>query len=301
MATEPVLTDGQIDLCGTVIGSGTTVNLIEITGLGRPPVRDNDLDQPGHDGAWPGPDYFAPRSVQIDAAIKTPGDPTACETMLATLQQPAFDPAVRLTGGATTHLRIKRPGRPTKRLEGRLRRLDAEYAQVKHGYMPLDIEFVATDPTWYADTETVTEIPLGWLTGGGFAAPVTAPIYVQDGATAADRPGWATNTGTADAWPIIRITGPCSNVTIIHAESGRTLAMPTLTLTAGQWVEIDTRPGHRTVTRETGGNAASLLTPASRIDLFSLPPGTSEMRWTAFDHTNTARMRLTWRDAYTAL
>jgi len=25
------------------------------------------------------------------------------------------------------------------------------------------------------------------------------------------------------------------------------------------------------------------------------------MRWTGFDNTNTARMRLTWRDAYTAL
>jgi len=25
------------------------------------------------------------------------------------------------------------------------------------------------------------------------------------------------------------------------------------------------------------------------------------MRWTAFDATNTARLRLTWRDAYTAL
>ncbi len=77
--------------------------------------------------------------------------------------------------------------------------------------------------------------------------------------------------------------------------------LPALTLTVGQWIEIDTRPGYRTITRENGGNALTLLAPASRIDLFSLPPGTSEMRWTAFDNTNTARMRLTWRDAYTAL
>ena len=113
--------------------------------------------------------------------------------------------------------------------------------------------------------------------------------------------GAVTNNGTANTWPVIRITGPCANVSVIHVASGRTLALPTLTLTAGQWVELDTRPGYRTVTRENGGNASAHLSPGSRIDQFYLPPGTSEMRWTAFDSTLTARMRVTWRDAYTAL
>ncbi|MET9436866.1 hypothetical protein [Streptomyces sp. NPDC006551] len=295
------LTTGQLDLGGIVIGKNTAVQIIDITGLGRPPVRDNDHAQPSADGAWPGPDYFASRQVQIDAAIKTPGDRAAALDLLAALQQPSHTPVVRLAAGTTQALRISWPGRPVKRLEGRLRRLDAEVGRAIHGYIPLDIEWVATDPTWYADTETTTELPLGWLTGGGFTAPVTAPIYVQDGTVAADRPGWVTNNGDADAWPVIRITGPCTQATITHVETGRVLALPTLNLTAGQWVEIDTRPGHRTVTRENGGNATTLLSPASRIDLFSIPPGQSEMRWTAFDHTNTARLRLTWRDAYTAL
>ncbi|MFC8008652.1 phage distal tail protein [Streptomyces cinereoruber] len=299
--SDPILTEGQLDLAGTVIGKGTLVQIREITGLGRPPVRDNDADQPSLDGAWPGPDYYATRPVQIDAAIRIPGNRTAALDLLATLQQPAHASAVRLTSGATQALRIAWPGRPIKRLNGRLRRLDPNLEKSIFGFIPIDIEFAATDPLWYADTETVTEIPLGWLTGGGVAAPVTAPIYVQDGTVAADRPGWVTNAGTADTWPIIRITGPCAQVTITHVATGRTLQLPTLNLLAGQWVEIDTRPGYRTVTRENGGNALSLLSPASRIDRFALPPGTSEMRWTAFDATNTARMRLTWRDAYTAL
>lgn len=295
------LIDGQIDLGGVLIGKGTTVNIIEMTGLGRPPVRDNDVDQPSMDGSWAGPDYWTSRQVQIDAAIRTPGDREACEAMLAILLQAYADPAVRLSGGAGIPLRIKRPGRPVKRLTGRVRKVDPEYAKVIYGYMPVDIEYVAHDPVWYADEESTTEIPLGWLTGGGFRAPVVAPIFVQDGAIAADRPGWVTNTGTTDAWPVIRITGPCATVTVIHADSGRQLSFPTLDLDAGQWIEIDTRPGYRTVTRENGGNASTLMSPSSRIDLFSLPPGQSEMRWTAFDSTNTARMRLTWRNAYTAL
>ncbi|MER6602605.1 hypothetical protein [Streptomyces parvus] len=295
------LTDWQYELGGVLMGAGTPIQVIETTGLGRPPVRDADVDQPSMDGVFAGPDYYAARQVQIDAAIRIPGDPAACHDVVAALQVNADDPAVRLAGGVTMPLRILRPGRPVKRLDGRLRRVDPEYKQVIHGYVPLDLEFIATDPGFYADEETTTEIPLGWLTGGGFAAPVVAPIYVQSGTTAADRPGWAHNQGTGHAWPVIRITGPVANVSVIHSTSGRRLDMPTLNLTAGQWVEIDTRPGYRTVTRENGGNASTLLTPASRIDLFSLPPGPSEFRWTGFDNTNSSRLRLTWRDAYTAL
>lgn len=295
------LDDFQYDLGGVVIGAGTTVNVIETTGLGRPPVRESDVDQPSMDGQFAGPDYWAGRSIQFDAAIKTPGDPGACHDMVAALQAVTDAASVRLVGGQGMALRVKRPGRLVKRLTVRARRLDPEYRQVIHGYVPLDMEFLAHDPTWYADEESTTELPLGWLTGGGFAAPVEAPIFVQDGTVAADRPGWVTNGGDADAWPVLRIFGPCSNVTITHVASGRFLALPTLNLDAGRWVEIDTRPGYRTVTWDNGGNASTYLSPGSRIDLFALPPGMSEMRWTAFDSTNSARLRVTWRDAYIAL
>ncbi|MET9053303.1 hypothetical protein ABZW50_19375 [Streptomyces bacillaris] len=295
------LTDWQYELGGVLMGAGTPIMVRETTGLGRPPVRDADVDQPSMDGVFPGPDYYAARQVQIDAAIRIPGDPAACHDVVAALQAGADDPAVRLAGGVTMPLRILRPGRPVKRLNGRLRRIDPEYARVAHGFVPVDIEFVATDAGFYADEESTTEIPLGWLTGGGFRAPFVAPIFVKSGTAAAERPGWARNEGTRNTWPVIRITGPVSNVSVINATTGRRLDLPTLSLTTGQWVEIDTRPGYRTVRRENGGNATTLLTPASRIDLFSLPPGGSEMRWTGVDPTNASRLRLTWRDAYIAL
>lgn len=295
------LVDWQYDLAGALMGAGTSVNVIEVTGLGRPPVRDNDTPQPSADGVFPGPDYWDGRQVQFDAAIKTVGDPAAAHDVLAALQAGAVDPSVRLAGGETITLRIKRPGRPTKVLNGRLRKLDAEFAQVIHGYVPLDIEFLATDPLFYGDTDQTVEIPLGWLSGGGFTAPVAAPIYVSAASGAADRPGWVVNSGNTPTYPVIRITGPCSNVTVIHAESGRVLQLPTLSLTAGQWVELDARPGRVSVVDQNGGNAESYLSAASRLDLFTLPPGQTELRWTATDPTNTSRLRLTWRDAYTAL
>ncbi|MGW2384400.1 phage distal tail protein [Streptomyces sp. NPDC001658] len=295
------LADFQYDLGGVLIGTGTSVDVIEVTGLGRPPVRDSDIDQPSMDGQFAGPDYWAGRQIQFDAAIRIPGNAAACHDMVAALQAATDAAAVRLVGGQGMTLRIKRPGRPVKRATVRARKLDPEYRQVIHGYVPLDVELLAHDPTFYADEESTTELPLGWLTGGGFAAPIVAPIFVQSGTVAADRPGWVTNQGDADAWPVIRVTGPCATVTITHVASGRSLSLPTLNLAAGRWIEIDTRPGHRTVTWDNGGNASTYLSAGSRIDLFTIPPGMSEMRWTAFDNTNSARMRLTWRDAYTAL
>lgn len=42
--------------------------------------------------------------------------------------------------------------------------------------------------------------------------------------------------------------------------------------------------------------------PTLRIDgPVQIPPGKSEMRWTATDYTNTCRLTLSWRDAYAAL
>jgi hypothetical protein len=295
------LQEGQWDLGGVLMGAGTPIRFKEITGLGWPGTRDSDVDQPSADGVFPGPDYYTARTIEFDGGITVAGDGPACEAILAQLQAAADDPTIRLVGGATMPLRVRRPGSTTRRANGRLRRLAPEMATAIHGRIEIDMAFEATDPTWYGDTEQTVDIPLGWLSGGGFTAPVVAPIYVTSASGSADRPGWVTNAGTRDTWPVLRIHGPCSNVTITHVASGRMLKLPTLVLTAGQWLELDSRPGQLSVTRETGGNAETYLSAASRLDLFSLPPGTSELRWTAVDPTNTARLTVTWRDAYTAL
>ncbi|PBC72240.1 MULTISPECIES: phage tail domain-containing protein [unclassified Streptomyces] len=295
------LEEGQWDLGGILMGTGTPVRFKEITGLGWPGTRDSDVDQPSADGAFPGPDYYTARTIEFDANIRVPGNGPACEAILAQMQAAADDPTIRLVGGATMPLRVRRPGSDTRRVNGRLRRLAPEMATAIHGFIPVDMAFEATDPTWYGDAEQTVDIPLGWMTGGGFTAPVFAPIFVTSATEAAVRPGWVTNAGTRSTWPVLRIQGPCSNVTITHVASGRTLTLPTLTLTAEQWVELDTRPGRLSVVRENGGNAETYLSPASRLDQFSLPPGQSEMRWTAVDPTNSARLSVTWRDAYTAL
>lgn len=290
------LKDFQLEFGGVLLGHDTQVPIAEIEGLARPGVRGEMVEQPGADGAWPAPDWYAARILRIDCGIKTPGDPAAARQLLADLQEAADDRRVRTVGGAVMPLRIKWPGSPVRVLFGRLTKLDASWAKAAFGWIPLDLEF-ATGPRYYADVEQREELRLGWLSGGGFTAPVQAPILVTSGnPTGQNRPGWVTNSGTADAHPVLTVYGPCANPVITHVDTSRQIELA-VTLAAGQWARVDTRPGRLTALRDNGGPVAT----TSRLDTFVLPPGRSEIRWTATDPTATARLTVAWRDAYTAL
>ncbi|WP_314250905.1 phage distal tail protein [Streptomyces kutzneri] len=293
-----VLKDHRHELGGVAIGSGTPVVIATIEGLGRPEVRTGDVDPPHADGVWLGADYYAGRTVRIDAAIKTPGDQAAALDVLAALQRVHDEPSLRLTGGATTDLRLKLPGRDVRVLQGRLRRLDPDLASLAYGWIPLDLEFFAADPQFYSDAVQQVTLPLGMIADGGFTAPLVPPIVVNPGPDANRRPGWINVEGAAPAWPVLRITGPCSNPSITHVQSGCVLQLNT-TIDAGDWIEIDTRPTWRSVLRRNGGNVN--LTPRSRIDTFNLLPGRSELRWQAVDPTNRAQLTVTWRPAWPTL
>jgi hypothetical protein len=154
---------------------------------------------------------------------------------------------VRLVGGQGLALRIKRPGRPSKqitvRAPGSSTRSTAGHPRLRTRRHRVP----RPRPHLLRRRRIHTEIPLGWLTGGGFAAPVTHRSSCRTAPAPRTAPAGSPTTGSTDAWPIIRITGPCANVSIIHVASGRVLALPTLNLAAGRWVELDTRPGYRTV------------------------------------------------------
>jgi hypothetical protein len=292
------LKDWQIDIGGILLGHGTRIPVAAIEGLARPGTRGDVVERPGTDGAWLAPDWYEARTVRIDCAIKTPGDPEAAAGLLAALEQVAENSRVRTVGGAVMPLRIKWPGSPVRVLFGRIRKLEATWEKAAFGWIPLDIEFTAPDPVYGDDVEQQVELRLGWLSGGGFTAPVQAPIIVNGaGATGGQkRPGWVINGGNVDTFPVLTVHGPCANPQITHVETGRTITVPVV-LDAGQWVRIDTRPGQRVITRNNGGAVAT----TQPLDAFRLPAGRSEIRWTAADPTLSARLTVAWRDAFTTL
>jgi hypothetical protein len=286
---------------GLVIGAGTPIPVGEWEGLVGPPLRTATVDVPDGDGAFPGVDWLGARTVRLEAGVRTPGDPGAALDLLAQLEEAVSRVEVRTVAGAVAVLRVKTPGRPARRLVGRWQPMDtATMAQAVSGWIPVTLEFSATDPRWQDDIAQTLTLPLDISDDTqGFRAPVVAPITtgVSNPAT---RPGWVTNSGDLPAWPQLTITGPVTNPRIWVVETGRYLELA-ITLAAGERIDIDTRPGTRWVLRNGSGNAATALTSGSRLDLFQLPSGTSEIRWTATDYTNTCRLAVTWRDSYTAL
>jgi hypothetical protein len=298
MSTPVALEDGQHQLGTVLIGAGTPVRIAAIEGLGLPPMRTQDVEPPGEDGLWLGADFYSGRTLRIDAGISQSGDWAGVLNTLASLQADADTAAVRGQGGTTMDLRLKFPGRDARVLRGRLRKLDADVSKSIHGWIPVDMEFQTADHLYYGDEPDTTSIPLGILSHGGFTAPIVPPFIIAGDPLATGRPSFLNVLGTAATWPLLRVNGPCANPSITHVESGVSVTVQT-TLADDEWVEIDTRPGWRTVLRNNGGGAP--LTPASRIDLFQLRPGPNEIAWTATDPTLTSTLAVTWWPAFKAL
>ncbi|MEU7640952.1 hypothetical protein AB0C11_33625 [Streptomyces sp. NPDC039016] len=307
-ATQPPpieLAPWQFEIGGIVLGKGTQIPIGNIEGLGSPTVRAQDVDNPVGDGTNPGQDLYGPRTLRIEAGIKTPGDPAAAADLLARLQRAQDDPAARTRPEGRHVLRGRWPGHRTRRLYGRLRRVEAtSTATAIHGWIPLDIEFAGLDPRCYEDE--ASQLTLG-LDQAALHKPgaraVGAPLRVPaqgDGADPEDRPGWVTNHGITSAWPALRIHGPVAHPRIWNSVTGRVLELD-LSLRTGEWVEMETRPTTCWALRNGTDNVANDLTPGSRLDLFAIPPGRSEIGWSGDDPTGTARLDVSWRSAYTGL
>ncbi|MEU5383217.1 hypothetical protein [Kitasatospora cineracea] len=297
------LADWQFDIDGVTIGHGTPVLVEDVQGLGTPNKRTSEAPIPGEDGSYPGRDLLGPRTLRLTAGIRTPGDPGAALDLFADLER-AADSDTRLTPGATAILRIKRPGQLVRCQFGRVISAEAaSLARALYGWLPIEVVFSGLDPAWYSDTTSGVTLSLDVSPSRrqGFTAPVRTPVTCGS-ADPKSRPGWAINEGSRRTWPTLRITGPVVSPRVwVEGATGAVLDFPTLVLGAGEWIDIETRPGTRTVLRNGLGSAAGALSRTSRLDQFTIPPGRSEIRWDAVDSTNTARLTVTWRNAYTSL
>ncbi|MDX3224567.1 hypothetical protein [Streptomyces sp. ME19-01-6] len=295
----------QFEIGGIVLGNGTHIPIGNIEGLGSPASRPQDVDNPTGDGTFPGQDFYGIRTLRFEAGVKTPGDPAMAADLLARLELALDDPGARTRPEGRHVLRGRWPGHRTRRMYGRLRRAEATSTTTAiNGWIPLDVEFIGTDPRWYDDEPS--HLTLGLDQATKYKSPdrtvdqaLCAPAGC-DSADPLDRPGWITNYGNVSTWPSIRVHGPIANPRIWNTVTGRVLELG-LSLRAGEWVEMETRPGTCWVLRNGKVNVANDLTPRSRLDLFAIPRGRSETGWSGDDPTGTGRLEMSWRSAYTAL
>jgi phage-related protein len=125
---------------------------------------------------------------------------------------------------------------------------DEGRAQASRRHQRAVLVFRCLDPYGY-DTVDTTRL----LAGGDQTAFFPfLPMHLTAGAIGATVQ--INNDGDAAAWPVWTVVGPGTGITITNQTTGAVLSMPTLALTAGQTLTIDTRPGRKSVTRNDGTN-----------------------------------------------
>lgn len=121
------------------------------------------------------------------------------------------------------------------------------------------LSFSVSDPFWYEITDTTQTFQLAASTGTFFPIfplRLTASAVLQR--KTVNNPGYT-------VWPIITVSGPASDIVLKNFTTGKELALlPTLSLSLGDTLVIDTRPLYKTV-EKNGVNAFAYFNRSSEF------------------------------------
>lgn len=188
------------------------------------------------------------------------------------------------------------PGQ-VRRAYGRPRRYaETTDSLTKKGYSTLLADFTARDGKWYDDVETTVQVGLTAGREDGFYAPIITPLVTVPATTG--RPGRVSIGGTEETWIRVTIRGPI--VAPVVKVGPLTVAFTSLSLAAGQWVEVTGHPWRRQAVRHDGASVRGLLTyqTAPLKDMF-LEPGDYPVTLSGSDPTGNSYVEVGWRNAYT--
>jgi phage-related protein len=132
------------------------------------------------------------------------------------------------------------------------------------------VTFKAFDPLWRDVSDTSTSFDVG----AAVSFFPFFPLRLTNSQIAVDTS--INNDGDDEAFPVWTIAGPGSVIKLSNLTTGEVLEFSTLTLAAGESVVIDTRPGSKGATRNTGVSVYSDLTLAS--SLWTLQTGVNLIR-----------------------
>lgn len=216
---------------------------------------------------------------------------------IATLRSAWRALAIRQDPGAVLPIRYRLNGRQ-RRFYGRPRRFAAPPSNlIQGGYVPITTDFQAADGFYYDDTEQTESITMRASVGEsdtGMIFPVTFPVT---SIPIGSGEGAFVVGGDAPAYPIIRINGPITNPRVQTDAWELSLG---ISLSADQYVEVDTRPWKKTVRLNGGASAANALSanPKQRLGDIRLQPGTTQVSLWGSSLSGSPTCTIRWRNTY---
>lgn len=239
------------------------------------------------DGGWSGNEWLESVTVPITLLVKTTGSLPGTPYWLELHQQLA-------EAFAPSHVDIPLTfivGSDTYVLYGRPRLVEPLAETAFRGWAIARAAFRALDPLIYSST--THEIILGLPSeSGGLEVPFVVPFII--GATVTSGTTTITNAGTAPAGLTLRIDGPVQEPRVsLRAPDGSVKVLRYLDdLASGEYLTIRTR--ERTAYLQDAVSRRGRITG----DWFLLEPGTSEITFGAAVYDASARLTVSWQDAY---
>lgn len=255
----------QIEYGGLLFGGyGNPYQIIagSLEGWGDLPSLDSgSVTRPNRHGTWAGRRLAQERQVSVVIATDANGDFTGALNALRLAITPRDD---------ETEVPLVVSGRDEVLLA--YAAVDARVQPTRDystGWVPVSIRWVCSDPRLYNVVQS------------GISIPVDSAVDVA-------------NAGNVATHPVIRVFGPAVNPEISNGALDRMLAF-SITLDAGEILEIDTDNGTATV---SGENVMSTLTGASApVADFVFARGVNPITYTADSGGATPATAL-WRDAW---
>lgn len=161
---------------------------------------------------------------------------------------------------------VTSPGGTTRTLRCRLADVDEEFVvdPTRHGWASYGVHLVADDDPFWSGAPLVRSFspgsPVDFFDPAG-----SPPFHISAGNLLAT--ATLDNPGDVDAFPIWRVDGPTTSVTV--GVDGRNIVIP-ITVAGGASLTVDTRPQAQTAIRSDGTDVTASL---GAVDFAAVPPG----------------------------
>ncbi|MEV0805726.1 hypothetical protein [Micromonospora sp. NPDC050200] len=279
------LQEGQAQLRDLVVGPGTPYRWATLFNPMSRNVRANQGgERPWADGSWSGAEWAEQIAIPMRLIVHASGQAEWMrlhQQLLAAFAPSHQDLPLTFCIGGVEYVMFGRP----RMVEPQSRHLDG------HGYT--NTAFIALDPTVYSGAEHQVVLGLPSTTGG-LTLPLTVPVTID--ATVTSGRQMISNAGTKTTGLTLRVNGPVVEPRVsVLTPDGTAIVRVWLTLTAGQWLDIDT--ASRTV--YLNGTASRRgLTTAEGAGWPVLPTGAWEVAFDSPSYDPDARLTVSWRDAW---